>query len=131
MPTNQLKKPDAGRCITTLSASEPPKNASTDEPQQRLTHGGAVDRADGTHVFGPVWDWSSEDIWTHIAAHDLPVNPVYGILRHLGTPEQHLRVSHIRDGAFLERGRITRLRGGWPALFEELARVLPHIREFV
>ncbi|MCD2157864.1 phosphoadenosine phosphosulfate reductase family protein [Rhodococcus cerastii] len=103
----------------------------TTAAQQRQTHGGALDRADGTHVFGPAWNLSSEDIWTHIAAHDLPVNPVYDKLRRLGTPEQHLRVSHILDGAFLERGRITRLRRGWPALFEELARVLPRIREFV
>ncbi len=40
-------------------------------------------------------------------------------------PEKHLRVSHMLDGAFLEHGRITRLRRGWPTLFEELAHVLP------
>ena len=103
----------------------------TNTTEQRRHHGGLIDRADGTHVFGPIWDWSVEEIWAYIAHHQLPVNPVYDTLRRLGTPEQHLRVSHMIDGAFLEHGRITRLRRGWPALFEELAHVLPRIREFV
>lgn len=106
----------------------------TNTTEQRRHHGGLIDRADGTRVFGPVWDWNTDEIWTYIAHHQLPVNPpVYGTLRRLGTPpEKHLRVSHMLDGAFLEHGRITRLRRGWPTLFEELAHVLPpRIREFV
>lgn len=35
------------------------------------------------------------------------------------------------DGTRLEEGRITWLRRGWPALFEELATVLPRLREYV
>ncbi|MFH5211730.1 phosphoadenosine phosphosulfate reductase family protein [Antrihabitans spumae] len=99
--------------------------------QRRANHGGQFSRTDGTHVFGPVWDWSIDDIWSHIARHELPVNPVYDKLRQLGTPPTQLRVSHMIDGAFLEHGRITRLRRGWPSLFEELAQALPRIREFI
>lgn len=35
------------------------------------------------------------------------------------------------DGNRLEEGWVTWLRRDWPALFEELAVVLPRIREFV
>lgn len=99
--------------------------------EQHATHGGTFARRDGTHVYGPIWDWPSEDVWAHIARRNLPVNPVYTTLRRLGCDTTQLRVAPILDGSFLERGRITRLRRGWPALFEELAQVLPRIREFV
>lgn len=99
--------------------------------QQRRRHGGLITRADGTRVFGPVWNWSSTDVWAHIARRGLPVNPVYAKLQALGVPERHQRVSHVVDGSFLERGRVTWLRRGWPDLFEQIATVLPRIREFV
>jgi phosphoadenosine phosphosulfate reductase len=35
------------------------------------------------------------------------------------------------DANGLERGRVTWLRRGWPDLFDELARILPRLREFV
>jgi len=35
------------------------------------------------------------------------------------------------DANSLELGRVTWLRRGWPGLFEELAQVLPRLREFV
>lgn len=70
-------------------------------------------------------------MWGYIQRHQLPVNPVYAKLRRLGAPEQALRVSAMIDGNALELGRVTWLRRGWPELFEELARVLPRLREFV
>jgi phosphoadenosine phosphosulfate reductase len=100
--------------------------------EQRTTHGGTFTRrTDGTRVYGPIWDWDSDEVWAHIARRRLPVNPVYATLRRLGCDTTQLRVAPILDGSFLERGRITRLRRGWPALFEELAQVLPRIREVV
>lgn len=100
-------------------------------PEQRRTHGGVVRRIDGTTVFGPVWDWSTEQIWGYIAAQRLPMNPVYSKLRRLGAPEHFLRVSHMLDGTRLEEGRLTWLRRGWPDIFADIARALPRIREFV
>ena len=98
---------------------------------RRARHGGRIARVDGTVAFGPVWDWKTEEIWGHISRHHLPVNPVYDKLRRLGAPEHFLRVSTVIDGNRLEEGRITWLRRGWPTLFEELAAVLPRLREFV
>jgi phosphoadenosine phosphosulfate reductase len=97
---------------------------------QRRRHGGIIRRRDGTVAFGPIWDWKTADVWAYIARHRLPVNPVYAKLRRLGAPEHFLRVSHMLDGSRLEEGRVTWLRRGWPDLFEELARVLPRLREF-
>jgi phosphoadenosine phosphosulfate reductase len=88
-------------------------------------------RADGTVAYGPVWDWPNDEIWAYIRRHRLPANPVYDKLRRLGAPEAALRISAMIDGNALEFGRVTWLRRGWPDLFEELARVLPRLREFV
>ncbi|WP_252189903.1 phosphoadenosine phosphosulfate reductase family protein [Rhodococcus sp. 3A] len=62
----------------------------TNTTEQRQHHGGVIDRADRTRVFGPVWDWSVEEIWAYIAHHQLPANPVYDKLRQPGTPDKHL-----------------------------------------
>lgn len=112
----------AATCICTPSCSA---------QQRRAHHGGLISRVDGTVAYGPVWDWHTDEIWGHISRHRLPVNPVYDKLRRLGAPEHFLRVSGMIDGTRLEEGRITWLRRGWPALFEELAVVLPRIREYV
>jgi len=101
------------------------------EPESRRRHGGRIARVDGTVAFGPVWDWKTAEIWGHITRHQLPVNPVYTKLERIGAPERFLRVSAMLDGNLLAEGRITWLRRGWPALFEELATVLPRLREFV
>ena len=98
---------------------------------RRQRHGGLVRRVDGTVALGPIWDWKTPDVWAYLARHQLPVNPVYAKLRRLGAPEHMLRVSHMLDGNRLEEGRVTWLRRGWPDLFEDLARVLPRLREFV
>ncbi|WP_458682612.1 phosphoadenosine phosphosulfate reductase domain-containing protein [Prescottella equi] len=90
---------------------------------------GVVERVDGTVAFGPIWDWSSSEVWSYIAREKLPVNPVYGKLADLGAPESAQRVSHLVDGGHLERGRLTWLRRGWPTLFEQLADVLPRMRQ--
>jgi phosphoadenosine phosphosulfate reductase len=100
-------------------------------PTARQRHGGVIHRIDGTTAFGPVWDWKTTDVWAYLARHELPVNPVYAKLRALGAPEHAQRVSHMLDGGQLEQGRATWLRRGWPDLFEEIATVLPRLREFV
>ena len=74
---------------------------------------------------------SVNDVWGYIHRQGLQVNPVYAKLRWLGAPESALRVSAMIDGNALELGRVTWLRRGWPGLFDELAQVLPRMREFV
>ena len=82
-------------------------------------------------MIGPAWDWSRDDVWGYVARHKLPANPIYDKLRGLGVSDENLRVSHLIDGHFLEQGRVTWLRRGWPTLFEEIADVLPRIREYI
>ena len=100
-------------------------------PRRRAEHGGRIARVDDTVAFGPVWDWKTSEIWGYISRHELLANPVYARLEKLGAPEALLRVSAMLDGNMLAEGRITWLRRGWPSLFEELAAVLPRLREFV
>nr|WP_143051540.1 phosphoadenosine phosphosulfate reductase family protein [Rhodococcus koreensis] len=90
---------------------------------------GTITRTDGTSAYGPIWNWTTSDVWAHIARHRLPANPVYAKLLELGVPTQQHRISHLIDGDHLDRGRLTWLRRGWPTLFEELAHVLPRLRQ--
>lgn len=98
---------------------------------RRRHHGGVISRVDGTTAFGPVWDWKTPDIWGYLEANQLPVNPVYAKLRRLGADESTLRVASMIGGNRLEDGRALWLRRGWPDLFEELATLLPRLREWV
>lgn len=97
--------------------------------QQRRTHGGLMERQDGTSAYGPIWDWTDDDVWTYLARHRLPANPVYDKLRQLGAPERSLRVTSIIDGGQMRHGRAVWLRRGWPAIFAALAQALPRLSE--
>lgn len=113
-------------------ATESERGGTSHDPQlSRQRHGGVVRRIDGTVAFGPVWDWTTDDVWGYLARHDIPLNPVYDKLRRLGAPQFALRVSHLVDGNGLERGRVVWLRRGWPELFNELVQVLPRLGEYV
>lgn len=93
--------------------------------ERAAAHGGVVRRDDGTTAYGPIWDWSTSAVFEYVAAHDIPLNPVYGKLRRLGAPETSLRVSHIIDASRLDRGSTTWLQAGWPELWQELVERLP------
>jgi phosphoadenosine phosphosulfate reductase len=83
---------------------------------------GLIARADGTIAYGPIWNWTTDDVWAHITRHQLPANPVYARLRQLGVPEHQHRITHVIDGNHLDRGRLTWLRRGWPTLFRATRR---------
>lgn len=100
-------------------------------PARRTRHGGIIRRRDGTTAYGPVWDWSTAEVWAYLQRRRLPINPVYDKLRRLGAPHHALRLSQMLDGAHLESGRATWLRRGWPAIFEDLCDLLPRLREYV
>jgi 3'-phosphoadenosine 5'-phosphosulfate sulfotransferase (PAPS reductase)/FAD synthetase len=42
-----------------------------------------IARDNGAISYGPIWNWTTDDLWAHIARHQLPVNPVYATLRQL------------------------------------------------
>ena len=95
----------------------------------RNTHGGIIRRADGTVAYGPVWNWTTNDIWAHIHRHNLPANPVYAKLERLGAPAHAHRVAAALDAAHLHHGRLVWLKRGWPDLYADLATLLPRITE--
>ncbi len=98
--------------------------------ERRRRHGGTISRRDGTTAYGPIWDWSTDDVWTYLAAHEVPTSPVYAKLTALGAPEHALRISTLITATGLENGRITWLRAGWPELYTELLTHLPRLAEF-
>lgn len=100
-----------------------------DTTTARVAHGGMVRRADGTTTFGPIWNWTATDVLGYLAAHDIPLNPVYNILAAAGLPAEHARVDAIIDPAHLHSGQITRLQYGWPTLYDRLVTALPRLAE--
>lgn len=104
-------------------------NCCTTHAERAAHHGGRYSRADGTTVYGPIWNWPDRDVWSYIAAHQLPLNPVYAKLRSLGVPDHFLRISQMIDGGRLEEGRAVWLKRGWPHLYEELRALLPRLHE--
>jgi len=89
---------------------------------------GTIRRWDGTAIFGPLWDWSNEQVWAYTWRRKLPVNPVYDVLAAIGVPEHRRRISHLLDGDHLHRNRLELLRRGWPEIFEQITDSLPRIR---
>jgi phosphoadenosine phosphosulfate reductase len=116
---------DCGGCCPT------PDSGRSHTARQRARHGGSVHRADRTVAFSPVWDWTAADIFSHLARHHVPVNPVYSKLRELGAPAFLQRVSPAVDANSLGYGRIVWLRHGWPPLFEQIRKALPRLAEFL
>ncbi len=110
-----------------------PRDAATSRPslEQRARHGGLVGRVDGTRSYGPIWDWSDEQVWTYLAQHSIEPNPVYAKLAALGAGEHALRVGHLIDANQIQAGRVTWLRRGWPELYAELEALLPRLAEMV
>lgn len=108
-----------------------PADGDAPTREQRRRHGGIVNRVDGTVAYSPIWDWTDEEVWSYTARHHVPLNPIYDKLRSLGVGERGLRVAHVVDANAIERGRVTWLRRGWPALFNELAERLPRLHDLV
>lgn len=123
------ESPDRSRAYQTALTC--PTGCCSTRADRRRNHGGVLRRAQGTTAYGPVWDWSTEQVWRHLRARDLPINPLYAKLQDLGAPEEATRVSHVIDGLRLAHGRVTWLARGWPDLFNEIAATLPRLREFV
>ena len=91
---------------------------------------GMVRRGDGTTSFGPIWNWSTEQVWTYAAARDIPPNPLYAKLEALGADAHTARVNAMIDPSRLDNGHITRLAAGWPDIYHRLVEVLPRLAEY-
>lgn len=91
---------------------------------------GVYRRVDGTAVACPIWDWTDDDVLAYLAFHDIPLNPIYDILRAVGAPPRARRVDAIFDDTALTYGRLVWLQRGWPAVYEELICRLPRVRDY-
>lgn len=125
------ESPGRRAAYATALSSTPCCSCCTTDLNRRSLHGGVIRRKDGTVAFGPIWDWTDDQVWAHIARHDLPLNPVYAKLRRLGADPRSLRISHLVDADHLEHGRICWLKRGWPDLYERLHQALPRIDEYL
>ncbi|MFF2027144.1 phosphoadenosine phosphosulfate reductase family protein [Streptomyces sp. NPDC058171] len=47
---------------------------------------GTITRTDETTAYGPIWNWTTDDVWAYIARNRLPVNPVDATLRRPAFP---------------------------------------------
>lgn len=97
----------------------------------RAATGGVVRRRDGTITYGPIWDWQPGHVFGYLARRGIEPNPLYRRFAELGVPERLSRVDSIIDSSKLANGHIAWLQKGWPDLFDQLAAVLPRLREFV
>ena len=91
---------------------------------------GMVRRADGTISFGPIWNWSTEQVWQYSAARDIPPNPLYAKLEALGADTHTARVNAMIDPTRLDNGHITRLAAGWPDIYHRLVEALPRLAQY-
>lgn len=96
----------------------------------RARFGGTVHRADGTVTYGPIWDWTRDQVFSYLRGRDIPLNPVYDKLARAGAPAGRTRVDSILDSTHLAAGQMAWLQKGWPDLFDQLAQVLPRLREW-
>lgn len=96
----------------------------------RAECGGVVRRADGTVSYGPIWDWQTRHVFEYLAGRGIEPNPLYRKLAKLGVPAYQIRVDSIIDASQLSNGHVTWIQKGWPELFDQLATVLPRLREF-
>lgn len=91
---------------------------------------GMVRRGDGTSSFGPIWNWSTEQVWQYSAARNIPPNPLYATLASLGADTHTARVNAMIDPSRLDNGHITRLAAGWPDIYHRLVEVLPRLADY-
>lgn len=69
-------------------------------------------RGETKHTLQPIWDWSTEDVWTYIVRHDLPWLSIYD---HLGPTARNGLIG--KNGR--EHGRLVFLKQHYPAAFQQ------------
>lgn len=114
----------------TALAAAARRHPALDRKQLRADHGGTVERLDGTITYGPIWDWGRGDVFAYLHARDITPNPLYAKLAAAGAPPERIRVDSILDAGHLAHGEMAWLQKGWPNMFDQLASVLPRLREW-
>lgn len=92
--------------------------------------GGIVGRVDGSTTYGPIWNWTTNQVFEYCAGAEIPLNPVYATMAALGAPEHLIRVDAMIDPQRLDNGHITYLAQGWPDEFVRLTAVLPRLADY-
>ncbi|WP_256974020.1 hypothetical protein [Rhodococcus sp. NCIMB 12038] len=67
-------------------------------------------------------NWTTGDVWSHIARHQLPDNPVYATVRARGAPGSAASPLSSTAATSTAAG-LTWLHRGWPTLFEQPANL--------
>lgn len=101
------------RRITGMRAAE--------SPQRRKLL--ASTRGETAHTLQPIWDWSTDDVWTYLVRHNIPWLSIYD---HLGPEARNGLIG--KNG--LREGRMTYLRRYYPEAFRR-AHALFGARDYV
>lgn len=94
---------------------------------------GAVFRykRDGLWGCQPIHDWTFNNVWAYIVAHDIDYCAVYDRLMEMGLPPEDCRLSYWAGETKRRWGRWTILKRGWPELFNRFAAEFPEARCYV
>jgi len=83
----------------------------TGESKRRLINAASWSRFEGVWCHAPILDWSTEKVWSYVAAHRLPLSPAYKTL--------HLSGDCL-CGAFADPAEMPLIRTFYPELAERL-----------
>lgn len=102
----------------------------TTATERAARQGGIIRHLDGTTAYSPIWNWSSEQVWQHLAASEIPINP--GLRQNCGASALSLMpcASRTSTRSRLEHGSATWHRAGWPELHDELVKRLPVLGDY-
>lgn len=110
--------------LTALTATAPYKD---------ITWARADDKARGHFTFGPLYDWTTQDIWKAIHDYDWPYNAVYDRQYQHGTGLNNMRVSNLHHETALQSLATVQEAepATWAALSQRLGSIntLKHIPE--
>lgn len=86
-------------------------------------------KRDGVWACQPVMDWTYDDVWAYIVAHDLAYCGVYD--RQWDMPEANQRLSYWAGESNRQFGRYKWLWRHYPELFNQLTARFPKARTYV
>lgn len=89
--------------------------------------GGVRERSDGVRSCAPLWRWSTLDVYAYLAAHGVPLCPVYERMEAVGMPVDARRVGRIVGRRGMDQ-RMRWLRAGWPETYSVMVARWPWLR---
>jgi 3'-phosphoadenosine 5'-phosphosulfate sulfotransferase (PAPS reductase)/FAD synthetase len=80
----------------------------------------------------PIHNWSVIDVWAYIVANHVPYNAAYDRLGAMGVPLQYQRIGPLAQGRVLAwGGQMSKLKRGWPELFNRFAAAFPEALDYL